>query len=162
RAGGQREVGLVGGGDRREGPGDAGDGGAGDGGAGAGAAGDGDGPAVSTGGAAGLGEDPPPDFGGAALGGATAGKPCPELLDPDFWVIEGDVIVDAQAELEALTGVGEITGDLNIGKTWDQRSSTVTSLERLSCLRVVHGNLVVGHNDELSTLRGFDSLTRVD
>ena len=77
-------------------------------------------------------------------GGAT---PCSE-------VVEGDLELDAQADLEAVRSVREIEGTLAI-------TGSVVDLEALGCLESIRGSLQIHDTAGLGDLSGLEGLTHV-
>jgi hypothetical protein len=106
-----------------------------------------------------------PGGGWAAEGTSTADRSC-ECLAGDAGVVDGDVLAQSQAEVDALAGVREIVGSLRIlGLAQTPRGRVITdtsSIAALACLEVVTGALMITDHRHLRELTGLTRLTRVD
>lgn len=78
-----------------------------------------------------------------------------EGIDCAARVWAGDYHITDQVARDALTGYTEVTGTLRIA------SPTITSLDGLSCLDVVGGNLDIEDNQALADIGGLAGVTRI-
>ncbi|MCW8965329.1 MAG: hypothetical protein OQK82_01380, partial [Candidatus Pacearchaeota archaeon] len=69
-------------------------------------------------------------------------------------VIDGDVILNTQAEVDSFAGTS-ISGNLTIS------GNDISNLSALSTLDSVNGYLLITHNDSLTTLDGLNNITTV-
>ncbi|WP_452598313.1 hypothetical protein [Pontimicrobium sp. MEBiC01747] len=78
-------------------------------------------------------------------------------------VYNGDVILESQLEVDVfgLFGYSEITGDLTIGALEISGETDITSLNTLSNLTTVGGEVVIVRNSVLTTLTGLDNLNSI-
>lgn len=125
--------------------------------------------------------------GSSSTGEMFEGPGCGATVDCDRGIIPGDVLLRSAEDLDALAGVEEIEGTLEIAE------SDLVCLDALACLRVVggdvrilgnpalrstaglagiealgtsdydnaRGSIVVSENHALEELRGFDSLEEI-
>lgn len=99
-------------------------------------------------------------------GTSTTDRLC-ECLAGTAGVVQGDVRVASQAEVDALAGVREITGDLRIAgvtNRFPQESmiADTHSILALACLETVGGVLWVQDHRTLAGLAGLENLTSVE
>lgn len=95
----------------------------------------------------------PPDSASEAV--PSDENPSPASTGCDAGVWEGDYVVATQADLDALAGYTEVTGDLRI------EDSDIVHLSGPGCLTAVGEGLVVYDNFYLESLSGFDNLRTI-
>ncbi|MCR9163920.1 MAG: hypothetical protein ACE37F_22285 [Nannocystaceae bacterium] len=87
--------------------------------------------------------------GGSSTGQPLEGPGCDATVQCDGAVVEGDVRVASAGELDALAGVVEIEGTLEIA------ASELVCLDTLACLRVVGGDVRISNNPSLRSTAGL-------
>lgn len=75
----------------------------------------------------------------------------------------GDITITSQADIDALAGCTEITGDLTIdGVNITDGAETITDLSPLNDLTNITGNILIASLPEVTALPTFESLTQIN